>query len=256
MPPTSTEEKRAQATAYKRRYRWLTEGHTESRKKFHTYMTLLHLQVPKGRVNELFTLCREHDISLRYVTYRQEVLFVLKKLRKDSDGNYEIASAAHWDVGSGEEGIARVLRDEFQTIITTLDKDPDVKADITADFTIPAKYFGWGRPDFIWGSFQFDLLDVMVPQAYEYARKGIILHIPCDYLQNKPRYRSRWLESIILSGGEVRLVSDMPIPKGRRGVRRCQWLIITKTRDNFKQYFDWPRRPVLYSGRLIFSARP
>jgi len=216
-------------------------------------MKLLMPSMPARRSSELYTLMRERDIQTRYETFKEEVNHVQKKFRRDPLTKQAIIKeSVNWDVASGVGGISETLREEEGMTITTLDKDPDMSADIIADWSCPREYAEHGRPDIIWASFQYNLVDQAIPQAYALAKEGVIMHVPCDYLTNRPHYRTEFLKEIARSG-EVRVISNMDIPKGRRGVRRCQWVLLYKSRKTFAKHFCWPRVPVLTSGRLTFS---
>ena len=250
----SKNERTKYNTSHRRWARWVMAGKVTGIERFRTYMSHLYQSIPAKRVSELYTLCFVNAITKRYLTYSEEVQYVLRKLRRNSKGKAYIFSVENWDVSSGERGIVETIEKKESPYkkLLTLDIDPTVMPDITANFSNPSEYKRYGRPVVIWSSFQFNLCDIHIPQAYYYARKIVITQVACDYLTNRPHYRTRFLREVSKKG-EVRVISDIPIPKGRRGVKRCQWLILAKTRQSFKEYFDWPRRPYELSGRLTFS---
>lgn len=240
------------------------QGETQSLALFETYMGILHHHLTDlKRVRELYTLLRSTNlkaqnkrvdgITKRYPTFPQEVDPVISKLRTSQDyinPHYKVINRIHWDVCSGEQGISKRLEAKVHgKSMTCLDKDPVLEADITADFSNPSTYYKYGRPDVIWTSPQHDLCDVLLTQAYVYAKDGVIAHVQGDYITNRPKYRSQWLENIALKG-EVRVIDGLPIPPGRNGIKRCQWLLLFKTKSKFNMYFNWPRKPFHQSGML------
>jgi len=197
--------------------------------------------IPAARVTKLHTL-RNSDISERYPTFPDEVATLYKKFRTKSALREVFAVKKFWDVGSGEDGINLALKKQYPNIkIKSLDKDPSVRPDITADYSCPDQYRDEDRPDVIFASMQYDLNDLLLKQAYEHAKDGIIAHVGGEYITNRPWYRRNWFEEVSLKG-ECRVVSDLPIhSKDRPGIKRCVWLVMFKSKASFKTYFDWPR---------------
>lgn len=73
----------------------------------------------------------------------------------------------------------------------------------------------------------FGLADVIMPLAVRRACKAVIMNLAGDYLTNMPVYHANILREL-LAKGRMHMVTNLSMP---RGVRRCRWLIIAKTRQ-------------------------
>ena len=91
---------------------------------------------------------------------------------------------------------------------------------------------------YVHGSGQFDGLDVWMPLAYERARYGVVAHVSGNYIANAPLYRSNWWKQV-QKKSEIFIIPNLPIPRGRRGVRRCAWLIIKKHKRTRQACFKY-----------------
>ena len=243
-------------TEYHRKYRearrWITQNSNYTKEAFSVYMSHLYpVELPPKRVSTLYTL-RNKGISKRYKTFRPEVRFVSRKLRSDDKFHEELLKVSVLDIGSGGQDIPQTLQETHPNMrITTLDKDPAMQCDYTADYSCPNEYADMPTPDIGISSVQHNLSDILLKQQYAHVKDGIIAHVQCDYITNAPWYRRDWLKEVMKTG-VARVITGLPLFKERRGVKRCQWLILFKSKKKFEKYFDWPAG-TLTSGELTFS---
>ena len=230
-------------TSYRRRYRRLFVDSNETIESFRECMECLYpnQDMPSGRVTRLFNL-RNEDVSKQYNTAAVEVDMALDKFRRDEVFNKRTVMAKRWlDMGAGSKGIANRFCTRFpQAKVTTLDKNPAVQADITADYSKPNEYHDLQRPHITLTSCQHDLCDLLLKQALEHSIDGIIAHVQGEYIVNRPDYRTNWFREVAKKG-EVRVIGDLPLLLDRRLIKRCVWLVMFKSSYTFKHYYNWPR---------------
>jgi hypothetical protein len=96
----------------------------------------------------------------------------------------------------------------------------------------------------------FELADIIMPLAIKRARKAVILHLAGDFLTNMPAYRARCLREL-LEDGRLHMVTNLSIV---RHVRRCQWLIIAKNRQNLQALVPSSKKALLTIAELEDGA--
>jgi hypothetical protein len=214
--PSRTNESLAAA---KRRYRVLFENSTSDRDAFSELLeTLYGHKLENHRITRLDNLRIEKQA--RVVTSAEECALLLERI-KHLDGTVE-------GVMSGNKHIENALLDRFPgLLVTTLDKDKGSRPDIVCDFLDPSSYKHLRRGDWIVSSPQFDIMDATLPLILARAKRGAFVHVAGDYLTNMPDYRRDFVTRL-RDANLLHVVDNLPIPKFRKGVKRCQWLLVFK----------------------------
>ena len=83
----------------------------------------------------------------------------------------------------------------------------------------------------------FSLEDLFLPLAVRRAKTGVMFHLAGDYLTNAPFYRAAWWRRM---ESERRIACINGLPLCRKGVRRCQWVLVCKTEKILKQVLKAP----------------
>ena len=218
---------------YRHRHRVLFTYANDTIDSFRRYCLVLYsranVALPGRRVTALFNL-RAAGPTHRYETEDCELPLLIDDMTDHIEGE----AVEEWCSGSGV--IARTFEATWVDLcVTTVDIDAAVEPDVVADCSNPGNYDVFPRPAVITGSFQFNIMDLLLPAAVEACTHGVIAHVAGDYTANMPGYRDAWLRNIVATGGVVRHIPNLPLC--RRGVRRCQWLIIFKKRKTYKKYF-------------------